>query len=218
LHDPQEIERVKGESVTAHAAVRDEPEPRPAAGFNPLALWALWTAATTAGLAIGSLPLAAFLALRPAAWVWLGILLLPVAGACMGAAQWLVLRRRIALSARWIWQSAVLVVLLPFTLASALSISELSSVLERHLRNVSAWRRTTALACLAALLGAGLLFLGRLLSASCSIGGRFNCQPVTSPGWWLWTVELTALVAGLIVGAVTGTALVSLLDQETVEL
>jgi len=215
LKGPDEIEHIRRESTVIHSAVGHEPESRHAAAFSGWRLWLVWTLATIAGLAIGSLPLTAIDILEPSPTCGLMLIFLPLAGACLGTAQWLVLRRRIPVDAAWILTSALGFANVLFQGLSAVVPAQ-QDLLEEHVRDGGDWRGTSLVAWLGALIGAGLLFFGREMS-NCGLSADAACQPDTSFMWRFWTIELPAILVGLVVGAVTGIELVSLLEQPRIE-
>lgn len=206
LKDSAEIERIKRESVVIPAGIDHGPEPHPSTVLPWWAFWGLWIVATIVGLIISSLPLAALYLLQAdPAFLFVIVLILPFAGACVGTGQWLVLRRKIPVSAEWIRASVVEFVDFLFGGRLFGRTSGQQVLLEKHVSDVGDWRRTSVFAWLGALIGAGLLLFLRL--------ARADGQPDTSIiGRW-WTIELPVIVAGLIAGAVTGIELVSLLDR-----
>jgi hypothetical protein len=185
---------------------------------NEFGLWLGWTFATAGGMLLGFLPTILLVNVLDLGLAQIAVPVL--AGTVIGFAQWLVLRRYITASTRWDWTDGIswaagyvlgllLIQLLPSTVFAAFIGYFLFGiivalvqwpVLRREIPQVLTWLAASALAWA----------LGYW--ASQAVLSLFT-DPLISPAV---STTVIAVTSGLVAGAITGLALISIVRKPEV--
>jgi hypothetical protein len=188
--------------VTVEARGQWDPVGKPKKPDRGWRLWLTWTLANGAagivpGVALGLVPTSLDGPAGAALWA-------AFAGACLGTAQWLILRRRISLSAWWILASAG-----GLTLATGI-LQWL--ILRRQVARAGWWVVANILAVPVALFAGTLANIVALIVSDrplfVSASETVYVLDIFGPG-----AIVLSLVAGVVLGVITGIALVLLLRQ-----